>query len=324
MRDVLTSKTRAASKKPSPSLPKVFTILVTYNSTKWLDRVFDTLKAQGLLGHTIVVDNNSSDGTPDIISQKWPEVNLKCSTENLGFGAGNNLGISMALQAGADYVFLLNHDAWPVRGSIEKALEALVNNPLLGIVSPLHVQGDEHTADQLFARYLTQGGTTFKEIVQGELVVTVPFINAAAWIIPRSTLEQVGGFSPLFYHYGEDRDYVERIHFHGLQLGVIPGYTIIHDRGSRAEGWEAAPERQVNAFKVGLLQRLSNPNGTALGRILSATAWWLGNLKTAISAGYWAVIPPAIKVLGTVVIEHHMRAAVRKEVRKAGSHFITP
>lgn len=277
-----------------------------------------------MIQHTIVVDNKSSDGTPDIIAQRWPEVNLVRSEENLGFGAGNNLGMRMALRAGADYVFLLNHDAWPVNGSIEIAVEALSQNPTLGIVSPLHVQADEQTPDQLFARFLTQVGKTFEQVTGEEKVVTVPFVNAAAWIIPRRTLELVGGFSPLFYHYGEDRDYVERIRYHGLQLGIIPGYTIVHDRGSRAIGWKAAPERQLNAFKIGLFQRLSNPNGTALGRIVNATSWWLRNIASALGAGYWPVVPEAIAMLGSVVVEHHKRAVVRREVRKADSHFITP
>lgn len=305
-------------------MPKIYTIIVTYNSVKWLPSVFANLQANELLGHTIVIDNNSTDGTTSIIRTNWPEVTLHCSEKNLGFGAGNNLGIGMSLKAGADYVFLLNHDAWPLRGSIQHAVEALSKNPILGIVSPLHVQADEVTPDQLFARYVTQAGTTFDEVRNSIETVPIPFINAAAWIIPRATLEKVGGFSPLFYHYGEDRDYVERIHYHGFKLGVVPGFTVVHDRGSRAIGWGEAPERQVNAFRVGLLQRLANPNGTPLSRIASASAWWIRNITSALGAGYWSVIPASLSMLGVAVVEHHKRAAVRKEVRKSGLHFITP
>ena len=303
---------------------KVFTILVTYNSTKWLTQVFGTLRREGLLQNTIVIDNNSSDGTPDLIAQHWPEVTLVCSEENLGFGAGNNLGIQMALAAGADFCFLLNHDAWPVKGAIDAITEALDKNPTWGIVSPLHVQADEHTPDQLFARYLTQAGTTFETVVASSKAVGVPFTNAAAWIIPRRTFEKVGGFSPLFYHYGEDRDYAERLRYHDLEMIVDPSYTIVHDRGTRAQGWTHAPERQVNAFKIGLHQRLANPNGTALGRILKATSWWLGNIKTALSVGYFPVVPAAIKMLGEAIVQHHKRAIVRKVVRQTGPHFIAP
>ncbi len=271
-----------------------------------------------------MIDNKSSDGTPDIIAQKWPEVSLVRSEENLGFGAGNNLGIRMALAAGADFCFLLNHDAWPVEGSIQTITKALVENPSWGIVSPLHVQADEHTPDSLFARYLKQAGTTYQALTDSGKSVAVPFTNAAAWIIPRRTLEKIGGFSPLFYHYGEDRDYAERLRYHNLQLVVAPSYTIVHDRGTRPEGWKHAPQRQVNAFKIGLHQRLANPNGTALSRILKASSWWLGNLKTALGAGYIAVVPAALKMVWTVVVQHHKRAAVRKEVRRTGSHFIAP
>ena len=303
---------------------KVFTILVTYNSTKWLDQVFGTLKAEDLLQNTIVIDNKSSDGTPEIIAQKWPEVSLVRSDENLGFGAGNNLGISMALAAGADFCFLLNHDAWPIKGSIQAITKALDKNPTWGIVSPLHLQSDEQTPDQLFARYLTQADTTFQAVVNSGKSLPVPFVNAAAWIIPRRTIEKIGGFSPLFYHYGEDRDYAERLRYHDLKMVVVPSYTIVHDRGTRPQGWKLAPDRQLNSFEIGLLQRLANPNGTALSRILKATSWWLGNLQTALGAGYFSVVPAALKMLGPVVVEHHKRAVVRTEVRKVGQHFIAP
>lgn len=299
-------------------------IIVTYNSTQWLDKVFSTLSKEGFLSQVIVVDNNSTDGTSDLIEEKWPEVHLHRSKENLGFGAGNNLGISIALKTDADYVFLLNHDAWPVRGSIQAAFDALLENPSLGIVSPLHVQADGQTPDQLFARYLTQSQTTFENVVEQQQVIQVSFVNAAAWIIPRRTFEIVGGFSPLFYHYGEDRDYVERLRYHNLKLAVVPDYTIIHDRGSRLEGWQSAPERQMRAFEIGLHQRLSNPNGSMLDRITNASFWWLGNIKTALGVSYWSVLPAAIKMLRKVIVQHHKREILRKEVRMPGPHFIAP
>ena len=55
------------------------------------------------------------------------------------------------------------------------------------------------------------------------------FVNAAAWLLPRKTLERVGGFDPIFKHYEEDDNYSNRVRYHGLKIGVCPSAKIIHD-----------------------------------------------------------------------------------------------
>ena len=57
-------------------------------------------------------------------------------------------------------------------------------------------------------------------------------VNAAAWLIPKKTLEIVGGFSPLFFLYGEDDNYCQRVKFHNLKIGICPGSYIKHDSGT--------------------------------------------------------------------------------------------
>ena len=68
---------------------------------------------------------------------------------------------------------------------------------------------------------------------QKEEIVSVPFINAAFWMLPRRTLETVGGFSPLFYHYGEDIDYAHRVKYHEMKVGYVPAIWGCHDRAER-------------------------------------------------------------------------------------------
>ena len=69
--------------------------------------------------------------------------------------------------------------------------------------------------------------------IRPTLQIEAPFINAAFWFIPVRTLKRLGGFSPLFYHYGEDKDYVNRLHRHGLKVGYVPEAYGNHDRQSR-------------------------------------------------------------------------------------------
>ena len=55
------------------------------------------------------------------------------------------------------------------------------------------------------------------------------FVNAAAWLISKKCLLAVGGFDPLYPHYGEDTDYIQRAQYFGFKIGIVPSVKIWHD-----------------------------------------------------------------------------------------------
>src|SRR5690606_3487544 len=66
-------------------------------------------------------------------------------------------------------------------------------------------------------------------------VYEIPFVNAAAWMLSRKCIENIGGFDPLFFHYGEDDNYCQRVLYHGFKIGVLPKVYVIHDREERVK-----------------------------------------------------------------------------------------
>ena len=64
-------------------------------------------------------------------------------------------------------------------------------------------------------------------------MVDAGFIDAAIWYLPMGSIRRVGMFAPLFYHYGEDKDYCNRMAFHGLKVGYVPSVFGFHDRENR-------------------------------------------------------------------------------------------
>jgi GT2 family glycosyltransferase len=171
-----------------------------------------------------VVDNCSTDNSVEII-QSFPEIQLIQSAENLGFGKANNLGIQKALELGADYVFLLNQDTWIFPETISNLVQVAEANEQYGIVSPLHYSGDEVHLDANFETYWKRKTNSITENID-----EVPFINAAAWLISSTAIERVGYFEPLFQHYGEDRNYTDRMLFHQYKTVVVKNAKICHDR----------------------------------------------------------------------------------------------
>ncbi len=211
---------------------KICTIIVSYNFAKWIQPCLNSLRESTIATDVMVIDNNSSDETCKIISEMYPEVILIKNIDNLGFGKANNLGFRYAIEKGYDYVFLLNQDAWVAADAIEVLVEAAVANPDYGIVSPIHLNG---LGDKLDFGFATYSHLQSKEEAQrvAAPITECQFINAAMWLVPISALKKVGGFAPIFPHYGEDVDYVHRMRHAGYKIGFAKGAYGCHDREYR-------------------------------------------------------------------------------------------
>lgn len=212
---------------------KIVAIVVTYNGMKWCKKCFDSLKHSSIPVDIIVIDNRSSDETVSFIKNNYPEIYLIESNENLGFGKANNIGLKYALENKADYVFLLNQDAWIKSNTIENLVNEMKLNPEYGILSPIHLSGEQDKIDKNFLTYISENQLLSDLLINGKAddrIYDVNFVNAALWLISSTCLRKVGGFNPLFPHYGEDNDYINRMNIHGFKVGVYPYTFGIHDR----------------------------------------------------------------------------------------------
>ena len=213
---------------------KTYVIVVTYNGAHWIEKCFDSLINSNMPLTILAIDNASADGTPEQIKKLFPQVELIETGANLGFGKANNIGLIKALENKADYVFLLNQDAWVEPDTIEKLIEISQLKPEFGILSPLHMNGNGSALDLNFSYYLSPDGcpNLISDIITKNInaIYETRFVNAAAWLLSNKCLTKVGGFDPIFPHYGEDDDYLNRTLYHGLKIGIAPHTRIYHDR----------------------------------------------------------------------------------------------
>ena len=246
----------------------IFVVIVTYNGSKWLNRCLSSLFESNVGVQVIVVDNKSTDDSLKIVSQ-FPEVRTFLSKENLGFGKANNSGIQYALDQGADYVILLNQDAWVRPDTIGHLLEASLNHPEYCVLSALHLEGSETKLDLNFQHYISPENcgqlvsdlavdcTKLKDVYE------IRFVNAALWLLPVHGLLDIGGFDPLFPHYGEDNDFIKRVQYHGYKAGICPGAFVVHDRPQRNDFSEAAKyHRSQKKLETNALIKLKNINAS--------------------------------------------------------------
>lgn len=244
---------------------KILVIIVSYNFERWIDRCLTSLRHSEKQADVIVIDNASQDRTVSIIESRFPEVRLIKSKKNLGFGRANNLGMQIALEEGYDAVFLLNQDAWIGAKVLGTLSELSRTYPCYGILSPIHLTGSGKKLDEGFAGYSKLGNLNEAEIQQvinrqegcnKTEPIPLSFVNAAFWLIPTPILQQIGGFCPLFYHYGEDVDYINRLHRFGYAVGYSPEVFGCHDREDR----KVSREAWLRSEQIYLLTEYANIN----------------------------------------------------------------
>jgi len=260
-------------------MEKVFVVIVAYNGKYWYDRCLKSLQNSVLPLHIIVIDNDSADDTLDYLKIFYPDIHLIESKSNLGFGKANNLGLRFAIDHGADYVFLLNQDAWIEPNTISELIRIHIENIEYGILSPMHLNAGKTAIENGLMHYIADYDKTSTDLINDlyfkncKNVYEVKYINAAAWLLPRTTLDNIGGFDPIFYHYGEDDNYIQRVLYHGFKIGICPEITVCHDT-----------ERTVSKNSKSMQSRYKNllVELTDINRNDSLTLSVLFDLKKAI------------------------------------------
>ena len=289
-------------------MARILVTIVTYNARPWIDKCLESLRTSSVPVDVLVVDNASPDGTADYIHDFYPDVELVENTSNSGFGAANNIGLRRTLERGYDFVYLLNQDAWIKKDT----LEVLVSNwkDGYGILSPVQLNA-KGKMDKQFDK---KCGKLLKEAPKGldgaKRVVEVPFVMAAHWLVSRKAVETVGGFSPAFSQYGEDDNYIDRLHHFGLKVGVVPDAKAVHDR----DGRKTSRERRMRLKCVATVVKLSNPDHSPLARVFVEPLELLG-----MTVKNFSLIP--VKYIPTLVRRYPELLRLRKASRK-GSAFL--
>lgn len=243
---------------------KLFVIIVTFNGAKWIFKCLQSVYQSDMTVIPLIVDNNSTDETLSIIREKFPQTTIIETQANLGFGKANNIGIKYAMDKCADYIYLLNQDAWVEKNTFPILIDAMEKHPEYGIVSPIHLTGNGHNVDANFYEISlskTKVPTLLNDYIVNHIkdVYDTYFIMAAHWMLSRSTIEKIGYFSSAFPHYGEDANYIHRVHYWGLKVGFVPKAFAYHDREYRKD----SPQKLVYREYINFLTRFHDVYGTS-------------------------------------------------------------
>lgn len=252
----------------------VFVVIVTFNAMhrQWIDRCMRSLAESSVPVTPVIVDNGSQDGTCNHVPDRYPDAVWLPQQKNLGFGQANNVGIRYALEHAADYVMLLNQDAALGPTAVEEMLKVSDGKSLY---TPVHLNGDATSFDFMFRSALLKvPGRFVDDLYLGRDLqpsYQVGEICAACWFLPVQLIKQIGGFNPLFFHYGEDNNYYQRLVFHHVSVFLVPQARMMHDR--QVHGNEQAFNK--NHMRRDLLNLFCDINKSMCRRSLGALKFFV-------------------------------------------------
>lgn len=216
-------------------------VIVHYNGGEWIEKCLNSFSKTNYDNKIIIIDNCSTQKQDlQIIIDKFPKVILIELDKNIGFGRANNVGIKIALDKKAKYIFLLNQDAWLCdNDTIENLIKVANDNPDFGIISPIHLNSIKTSLDQGFGAYIanSKNAELLSDIFLQKYknIYKIPFVNAAAWLLNAKNFDKVGFFDSDFFMYGEDTDMINRMLYHNYKLGITPLANICHAREYRTK-----------------------------------------------------------------------------------------
>lgn len=221
--------------KAATSDPPFFisVLIVNYNGVSHLERCLTSLARQGYPRfETIVVDNASTDGSADWVAEHFPQVHLICSERNLGFAAGNNLGIR---EARGELIATLNTDT-EVDPEYLEMLSAPMVDGQIGMCAPLMLEMDRRgivdaaglTVDSLGFAWNVGAGEEARNFTIQRLVFGA---CAGAALYRRAMLEALGSFDEDYFAYYEDADLAWRAQRSGWKGVFVPGARVYHLHG---------------------------------------------------------------------------------------------
>ncbi len=242
-------------------------IIVSYNVKPYLEKCLNSISQATLplKKELIIIDNNSQDGTTQLIKNNFPQVILIENQQNVGFSAAVNQGLK---KAGGNYFLLINPDTIVQQNTISILVEYLKNNSDVGVVTCkiLNPNGTLQPAcrrsiptpriafyrliglSHLFPQSKTFGRYNLTYADENALT-EVEAVSGSFMLFRREVYEDVGEFDADFFMYAEDLDYCCRVRQAGWRIVYHPQTRAVHFKGSSAR---LSPYRKIFQFNYSM------------------------------------------------------------------------
>jgi GT2 family glycosyltransferase len=286
-----------------PGMIDLSIIVVSFNTRVMTLECLRSVQAEtrGIGFEIIVVDNNSPDGSAAAIKAEFPDVSLIALKENIGFAPANILAIKAAR---GRRLLLLNPDTVILDRAIDRLVAFANETPSCRIWGGRTLNGDSSLNPASCWRRMTLWNLACSALGLSYLVPSSPIFNSEGYggwnrgsvryvdivtgclfLIDRNLWDEVGGFDPAFFMYGEEADLCHRARKLGARPIVTPSATIIHYGGASTTS-TCKQQLLLLKGKATLMNRHWRPVSRHFGRILfllgTLIRWWAYQLASVL------------------------------------------
>jgi GT2 family glycosyltransferase len=224
---------------------EIAAVVVNYNTRDLLRACLRSIHAERI-AEVVVVDNASTDGSPEMVRSEFPEVRLIANAGNPGYGAGANQGIAATR---APCVLLLNSDTLLCPGSPSRLADRLDRHPRVAIAGPRLLNPDGTLQPSCFP-YLTPFNVLVLNTWLNRFLRALPryrptwrgtpsqdghWVKGAALAIRRVALDAMDGFDESYFMYAEELDLCHRLHCGGWEIHYAPEASVVHLEGASTD-----------------------------------------------------------------------------------------
>ena len=274
--------------------PLVHIVIINWNQPELTLACLKSLSEQNYPQFQIVlVDNGSTDDSVIRIRQAYPEVTLLETGKNLGYSAGNNVGIQYALEQDAEYLFLLNNDTVVEPNMLVRLVTVANDNPKVGMLGPTIYYFEppdllwsaENTIHWFQGRVVRHGiGQLLPVVPDDTPPKEVEYLDSCALLVKRSVVEKIGFLDESFFINFDDADWNIRARKAGFTIMHVPTSHMWH-KVSATMG-QASPATTYYMTRNVLLFFWKHSRG--LARVM-ATLHVFGRTMRTIAA--WTIKP---------------------------------
>jgi hypothetical protein len=238
---------------------QVSIVIVNYNTLQITQECIDSivLNTTDITYEIILVDNASTDGSLDYF-KNMEGIKFISSTENVGFGKGNNLGIEIAKGRN---VFLLNPDTILQNNAVKILSSFLDKNVLVGVAGA-NLYNDDGTYQPSFSQMYPSLRVEVSNLFHLMFLQNKQCINktnqaiqtqsvvGAAMMIKKEIVKKTGLFNPKFFMYGEEEEWCNRIRKAGFMIFNVPVAKITHLDGKSFQFSENRQKRRLEGVRT--------------------------------------------------------------------------
>lgn len=224
-------------------------IIVSYNTKKFLkDCLVSILKNKRNINlEILVVDNNSSDGSAELVEEEFPKIKLIRNKDNFGFAKANNLGIK---KAKGEYILFLNSDTLLTADVLQTMLDFVEKHPEVGVATCKVKLPDSRLDDACHRGYPTPWNAFchfsglaqlpfFKKVFRGyslgwmdlNKIHEIDACAGAFMFVQKKAGQEINWWDEDYFWYGEDLDFCYRIKKKGWKIYFVSTASILHYKG---------------------------------------------------------------------------------------------